>query len=214
MQCGRCRRFLGNCIAANRRFCKEGGLGYRSRPISRVLSSDSHSSRPAVADRLKQPTRMLGEQRRGILFGLAADGVWPATDCCQPHGALLPHHFTLTCAALLQPSAVMLSVPLSVASRRPAVSRHPALCSPDFPPRPKARRLSGRLRYGRDYSGLCGKGYLKISASLAGYGCRTFAAADAGMVACVPLIPRLLSGSFGTPPLQPDSIAPVAELPA
>ena len=57
----------------------------------------------------------------------------------------------------------MLSVPLSVASRRPAVSRHPALCSPDFPPRPKARRLSGLLRYGRDYNGLGGKGYLKIT---------------------------------------------------
>jgi len=105
---------------------------------------------------------MLGEQRRCILFGLAADGVWPATDCYQPHGALLPHHFTLTCAVLPRPSAVMLSVPLSVASRRPAVSRHPALCSPDFPPRPKARRLSGLLRYGRDYNGLGGKGYLKM----------------------------------------------------
>ena len=135
---------------------------YRSRPVSRVLSLDSHSSRPIVAKRLKQPTRMLGEQRRCILFGLAADGVWPATDCYQPHGALLPHHFTLTCAVLPQPSAVMLSVPLSVASRRPAVSRHPALCSPDFPPRPKARRLSGLLRYGRDYNGLGGKGYLKM----------------------------------------------------
>ena len=134
---------------------------YRSRPVSRVLSLDSHSSRPIVAKRLKQPTRMLGEQRRCILFGLAADGVWPATDCYQPHGALLPHHFTLTCAVLPQPSAVMLSVPLSVASRRPAVSRHPALCSPDFPPRPRARRLSGLLRYGRDYNGLGGKGYLK-----------------------------------------------------
>ena len=33
-----------------------------------------------------------------------------------------------------QPSAVMLSAPLSVASRRPAVSRHSALWSPDFPP--------------------------------------------------------------------------------
>lgn len=136
---------------------------YRSRPVSRVLSLDSHSSRPIVAKRLKQPTRMLGEQRRCILFGLAADGVWPATDCYQPHGALLPHHFTLTCAVLPRPLAVMLSVPLSVASRRPAVSRHPALCSPDFPPRPKARRLSGLLRYGRDYNGLGGKGYLKIA---------------------------------------------------
>ena len=52
-----------------------GDNGHRSRAISRVLSLDSHSSRPAVAGRLKQPTRMLGEQRHGILFGLAADGV-------------------------------------------------------------------------------------------------------------------------------------------
>ncbi len=34
-----------------------------------------------------------------------------------------------------QPSAVLLSVPLSVALPRPAVSRHSALRSPDFPPR-------------------------------------------------------------------------------
>lgn len=61
-------------------------------------------------------------------------------------GALLPHHFTLTCAVLPRPSAVMLSVPLSVASRRPAVSRHSALRSPDFPPRKHVtRRLSGLL---------------------------------------------------------------------
>ena len=107
---------------------------------------DSHSSRHAVAGMLKQPTRMLGEPRQRILFGLAPNGVWPATRCCQRHGALLPHHFTLTCAVLPRPSAVMLSVPLSVASRRPAVSRHSALRSPDFPPRKHVtRRLSGLL---------------------------------------------------------------------
>jgi len=32
-----------------------------------------------------------------------------------------------------------------------------------FPRRPKARRLSGLLRYGRDYNGLGGKGYLKVA---------------------------------------------------
>jgi len=39
-------------------------------------------------------------------------------------------------------------VALSIASRRPAVSRHPALWSPDFPPRTCscARRLSGQLQ--------------------------------------------------------------------
>jgi len=51
------------------------------------------------------------------------------------HGALLPHLFTLTCFAQRQSSAVLLSVPLSVALPRPAVSRHSALWSPDFPPR-------------------------------------------------------------------------------
>ena len=35
----------------------------------------------------------------------------------------------------LRPSAVPLSDPLSIASRRPAINRHPALRSPDFPPR-------------------------------------------------------------------------------
>jgi len=30
------------------------------------------------------------------LFGLAPGGVYPAADCCQLRGALLPHHFTLT----------------------------------------------------------------------------------------------------------------------
>ena len=41
----------------------------------------------------------------------------------------------------------LLSVALSVASRRPAVSRHPALWSPDFPPCANAQRLSGQLRH-------------------------------------------------------------------
>ena len=43
--------------------------------ISRVLSSDSHSSRPCVAARFEQPTRTLGEQRHRVLFGLAPNGV-------------------------------------------------------------------------------------------------------------------------------------------
>ena len=73
--------------------------GHTGETVSRVLSSDSHSSRRTIADALQQPTRTLGEQRRGVLFGLAPNGVWPAAPCCQVHGALLPHLFTLTCAA-------------------------------------------------------------------------------------------------------------------
>jgi len=43
----------------------------------------------------------------------------------------------------------LFSVALSIASRRPAVSRHPALRSPDFPLRKRiAQRLPGQLRNG------------------------------------------------------------------
>lgn len=73
---------------------------HTGRTISRVLSSDSHSSRRIIADTLQQPTRTLGGPRQCVLFGLAPNGVWPAAPCCQVHGALLPHLFTLTCAAL------------------------------------------------------------------------------------------------------------------
>ena len=74
-------------------------MGHTGRTVSRVLSLDSHSSRRAIADALQQPTRTLGGQRRCVLFGLAPNGVWPAAPCYQVHGALLPHLFTLTCAA-------------------------------------------------------------------------------------------------------------------
>ena len=97
--------------------------------------SDSHSSRHTVAGMLKQPTRTLGGQRHCVLFGLAPNGVWPAAYCYQMRGAPLPHLFTLTCFARRQSSAVLLSVPLSVALPRPAVNRHSTLRSPDFPPR-------------------------------------------------------------------------------
>ena len=72
---------------------------HTGRTISRVLSSDSHSSRRIIADTLQQPTRTLGGPRQCVLFGLAPNGVWPAAPCYQVHGALLPHLFTLTCAA-------------------------------------------------------------------------------------------------------------------
>ncbi|EWS70093.1 hypothetical protein Y702_04950 [Vibrio vulnificus BAA87] len=76
------------------------GLKGWSRHISRVLfrlRGGSHSSRPAIAHWLKQPTRLLTRATLcGGLFGLAPGGVYPATNCCQSSGALLPHPFTLT----------------------------------------------------------------------------------------------------------------------
>ncbi|EET23651.1 conserved hypothetical protein [Vibrio cholerae MO10] len=61
------------------------------------MRGSSHSSRPAITHWLKQPTRLLTRATLcGGLFGLAPGGVYPATNCCQSHGALLPHPFTLT----------------------------------------------------------------------------------------------------------------------
>ncbi len=58
---------------------------------------DNHSSRCVVTNALKRPTRTQRERTPvEFLFGLAPDGVYPATHCYQGRGALLPHHFTLT----------------------------------------------------------------------------------------------------------------------
>jgi len=54
----------------------------KSRPVSRVLSLDSHSSRLTVADELKQPTRERRGPRHAPLFGLAPGGVYRATRRC------------------------------------------------------------------------------------------------------------------------------------
>jgi len=67
-------------------------------------------------------------RNQGFLFGLAPDGVYTATQRYRVCGALLPHHFTLT----WKPGGIF-SVALSVGSRPPGVTWHPALWSPDFP---------------------------------------------------------------------------------
>ena len=83
---------------------------------------------------LKQPTR------DSIGAGHASSPIWPCSEwglpcdlCYQRPGALLPHPFTLACAPF---GAIggLLSAALSVALRRPGVTRHPALWSSDFPP--------------------------------------------------------------------------------
>ena len=82
----------------------------------------------------------------------------PCRTCCQVRGGLLLHRFTIAGSACPVEAAALshrssstrlcclsaasqgtqdvgrlFSVPLSIASRRPAVRRHPALWSPDFP---------------------------------------------------------------------------------
>ena len=67
------------------------------------------------------------------LFGLAPGGVCRAAAVTSERGGLLPHRFTLACAAEAAAIGGLFSVTLSIASRRPGVTRHRALRSPDFP---------------------------------------------------------------------------------
>src|SRR4051794_16222892 len=112
-------------------------------PVRRILSGrllarGGHPSRPAVARRLQRSTRGSG---RAVLplFDLAPDGVYRAIRVAPDAGALLPHRFTLTCAADIPlqvgPVAIggLLSVALSCGSPRLGVTQHPALRSPDVP---------------------------------------------------------------------------------
>lgn len=102
-----------------------------SRSVSRVLSRTAIPLRqPSLTASSNLPGSSAGHAN-GSLFGLAPSGVYLATDCCQPCGALLPHLFTLTGAETLRR---LFSVALSVGSRLPGVTWHFALWSPDFPP--------------------------------------------------------------------------------
>jgi len=111
---------------------------------------DSHSSRPCVAARLKQPTRERRGPRHAPLCGLAPGGVCHATRRCPRARCALTAPFHHHHACLAAPFGCLFSVALSVGSRRPGVTWHLALRSPDFP-RPrlvaeKRPRLPGRLQ--------------------------------------------------------------------
>ncbi len=120
----------------------QGGEKVGSRPISRILSRTVIPlGRLSPVGSSNLPASSAGHAI-GRLFGLAPGGVCRAIACCQGRGALLPHHFTLTCdrfrsvARTDKPHRRYLSVALSIGSRRPGVTWHPALWSPDFPPAP------------------------------------------------------------------------------
>jgi len=107
------------------------GRKEESRSVSRVLSRTAIPLRqPSLTASSNLPGSSAGHAN-GSLFGLAPSGVYLATDCCQPRGALLPHLFTLTGTEVLRR---LFSVALSVGSRLPGVTWHFALWSPDFPP--------------------------------------------------------------------------------
>ncbi len=100
-------------LPRTQRGCPEPARGRVSRRWEKVGAGrkpgsveDSHSSGTSVTGRLEQPTRVRCGPHHTPLFGLAPDGVYPATNCYQSRGALLPHHFTLTCTRRTGPSAV------------------------------------------------------------------------------------------------------------
>ena len=88
---------------------------------------------------------------------------------CRRAGALLPHRFSFSRALR---AGVFFSVALSVGLPRPAVSRHPALWSPDFPHRGIAPSAAVRPALARggilsDFANICheANGYVRVYAN-------------------------------------------------
>ncbi len=126
----------------------------------------NRSHRAIIPLRAALPRRSSGLPGSGAshaiapLFGLAPDGVCRASPVASPAVGSYPTGLAPCpwsplrdpapfhpCLCPLGTIGGLLSVALSVASRRPAVSRHPALWGPDFPPRTGegAQRLPGGL---------------------------------------------------------------------
>ena len=77
---------------------KAGDTGSQERESACKPGSvkDNHSSGMYVAIHLLRPTRgQCGQHYRPLIWPCSRRGL-PCRACCQPRGALLPHHFTLT----------------------------------------------------------------------------------------------------------------------
>lgn len=123
----------------------------RSRPISRVLSAlarrGSHSSRRSVTATFKQPTRRLGGPPHRLPIWSCSRWGLPCRSVTRL--AVRSYRTISPLPACLRRLRRYLSVALSVGSRRPGVTWHRALWSPDFPRHPeRMTRLPGRLRRG------------------------------------------------------------------
>ena len=102
----------------------------------------NHSSRARVTTRLKQPTRVQrGPRQRTPIWscserGLPCRKLLPVARCAltAPFHPYLCQNMTI---------GGILSVALSVGSRPPGVTWHPALWSPDFPPAIYTRQITG-----------------------------------------------------------------------
>jgi hypothetical protein len=107
---------------------------------------NNHSSRPAIARRLKQPTRFQRGTRhtKPYLVLLRVEFTLQPT---VTRGPVRSYH-TLSPLPSVCTSGGLLSAALVVGLRRPGVTWHPTLWSPDFPPVGNFhtnRRLLGQL---------------------------------------------------------------------
>ena len=74
--------------------------GWVELAVSRVLSWTVIHLGPVSPQASSNLPESSAGRTNGFLFGLAPSGVYLATDCYQPRGALLPHPFTLTGSGL------------------------------------------------------------------------------------------------------------------
>jgi len=122
--------------AAGESACRPGSV----HPLARA---GGHPSGTAIAGSLVRSTRELGRaalkhsrrprgRNRTALLDLAPGGVCQAARVTPGAGGLLHHRFTLTPG---QAGGGLFSVALSRGSPRVGVTDHPALRSPDLPPR-------------------------------------------------------------------------------
>ena len=112
---------------------------------------DNHSSRPVIAHWLQQHTRSQRGPRhtRSYLVLLRVEFTLPYTVASNA----VRSYRTLSPLPALTRLGGLLSAALVVGSRRPGITWHPALWSPDFPPFRNSqvktkRRLPGQLRRG------------------------------------------------------------------
>ncbi len=117
---------------------RDGGTGVRneggSQPVSRVLSWTAiHLGRASPHASSNLPGNRTG---RTIvpLFGLAPDGVYPATPVARCAVRSYRTISPLPAFPFPETTGGIFSVALSVDSHPPGITWHPALWSPDFPP--------------------------------------------------------------------------------
>ena len=135
--------------------------GVKGEPACKPGSvEDNHSSGTCVTAGLKQPTRKRHGPRHCFPIWSCSRRGLPSRSMLPPARCALtaPFHPYLTGLAT-RPGGI-LSVALSVGSRPPGITWHPALWSPDFPPRSTCMPQSDCLASSRRHFRSSGRGLI------------------------------------------------------